>query len=99
MSLIDELLKAGAKAVLEVTKVASEAAAQRMEICRGCSRFNAAKIKCNACGCYLEVKVECDTNYNPKKLRHEVTHCPNGLWNDVQVANEYRKLDGLPLIQ
>jgi hypothetical protein len=98
MNLIDELLKVGAKAVLEVKKVSTEKAGQRMAICRNCPNFNADKIKCKACGCYLEVKTECETNYNPKKLRHEVTHCPHGLWNDAHVANEYRKLDGLPLI-
>lgn len=98
MNLIDELLKFGASAVLETSKVSDEIAAQRMEICRGCENYNAAKIKCNACGCYLEIKTECATNYNPKKVRHEVTHCPFGKWGDLDTANEYRKLDGLPLI-
>lgn len=99
MNLIDELLKAGAKAVLETKTVLPEIAKKRMQVCMGCARFNAEKIKCNACGCYLEVKVECETNYNPKKLRHEVTHCPMGLWDDIAIANQYRTLDGQPLIQ
>lgn len=98
MILVHELLKFGAKAVLQDEKVLPEIAAQRMDICRGCANYNAESIKCNSCGCYLEVKTECKTNYNPKKLRHEVTHCPMGFWNDIEVANEYRKLDGQPLI-
>ncbi len=98
MNLIDELLKVGAKAVLETKKVSIEIAGQRMQICKDCSMFNAKNLKCKDCGCYLEVKTECETSYNPKKLRHEVTHCPRGKWGDVDTANEYRKIDGLPLI-
>lgn len=96
MNLVDELLKLGAKAVLETENVSTEIAEWRMSICRKCPNFNADKVKCNVCGCYLEVKTECKTNYNPKKLRHEVTHCPLGFWGDLETANEYRKIDGLP---
>ena len=98
MSLIDELLKAGAKAALGITKVSIETATQRMEICKGCSMYNAKNLKCKDCGCYLEVKTECETNYNPKKMRYELTYCPRGKWGDTDIANTYRKIDGLPLI-
>lgn len=94
MSLIDELLKAGARAILEDKKVSNEIAEQRMNICTQCDKFNKDQIKCNVCGCYLEVKTECETNFNPKKARYEVTHCPLGLWGDIETANIYRKLDG-----
>lgn len=98
MNLIHELLKAGAKAVLEVETVSEKVAKKRMDICASCPNFNPKNIKCNICGCYLEVKTGCKTNYNPKKMRTEVTHCPLGLWKDTKIANEYRKIDGLPLL-
>lgn len=98
MNLINELLKAGAKAALETKKVSIEVSENRMQICRGCDNFNAKNLKCKDCGCYLEVKTECEINLNPKKLRYEVTHCPIGKWNDAEIANKYREIDGLPLI-
>ncbi len=30
--------------------------------------------------------------------RSEVTHCPEGRWGDIEIANHYRKLDGLELL-
>ena len=76
-----------------------ELAELRLNVCRGCEFLNAEKMQCRSCGCYVEAKVTMMYNYNPKKAgRKEVTHCPQGLWGDKETANQYRKLDGLPLL-
>ena len=65
-----------------------------MSACLTCKHRNEKKNKCKVCGCYLDLKTKAAENWNPKKLRIEITHCPLGKWNDLDVANEYRKLDG-----
>lgn len=67
---------------------------RRFAVCLGCKMFDPENVKCKQCGCFLEVKTECKTNFNPKRLRTEITHCPLGKWNDKKIANQYRALDG-----
>lgn len=80
---------------LPIEKVQAELAEWRMSVCRACPDFKPKNQKCGVCGCYLEIKTACYTNRNPKKMRTEFTHCPNGKWNDKELANQYRALDGL----
>ena len=42
---------------------------ERMEICRGCDRFDANKQTCDLCGCYMPVKTAMSN-----------MRCPQDLW-------------------
>lgn len=91
----DEVLKIAAKTVLVIESVSGEEAVRRMNICRGCQFFDPLHVTCKSCGCYLEIKVACKTNRSPARPNGELTHCPNGFWGDIEIANHYRALDGL----
>lgn len=81
--------------IIVKTKVSPEAAEHRFSVCKGCEHRDPEKEKCKVCGCFLDLKTESETNWNPKKNRNEITHCPKGFWNDMDTANFYRNLDGL----
>lgn len=97
------ILLKGLKAVLEEAPLNDpKLTRQRIETCKTCPSFNKAKEKCRICGCYVEIKAEMLTNFNPKKgMRAEKTHCPLALWPDTEkaVVNFYRRLDGEPLLK
>lgn len=97
----NEALKTLARIALATGQDApNELQALRLEVCRACPMLDAENMCCRSCGCYVEVKATMMQNYNPKKAgRKEETHCPQGRWGDVEIANRYRKIDGLPLIQ
>jgi hypothetical protein len=86
---IEELKKNIVKYTIIVEKldgnVDEETIKIRKEACRTCP-FNVDE-KCEKCGCYIDLKVETKVNWNPKKLKKELTHCPEGKWGDgiVQV--------------
>lgn len=69
---------------------------KRVSICESNAGkcFNKKLRECRLCGCIVDNKAKALRNHNLKKFRIEVTHCPKGLWNDVEIANHYRKLDG-----
>jgi hypothetical protein len=92
---LDDILKFGAKTVLAMEFVSDAEASRRMAICQSCDNFDPVHIKCKQCGCFLEVKVACKTNRSPARPNGELTHCPNGFWGDIDIANHYRALDGL----
>ena len=96
MNLVDELLKVAANAALVVENVDDTTAEWRMGICLRCDKLDKMDMRCKVCKCYLEIKTTTKTNRNPKKLRYEVTHCPLGKWDDLETANKYRIMDGLP---
>lgn len=91
MSVIDNIKHALAGALIVGEKVSDEVAAWRMSICQACEhrRDNV----CGVCGCFLDLKAKSATNFNPAKMRNEVTHCPLGKWNDEEIANHYRSLE------
>lgn len=95
-----EVVKAGAKAALAVEEHGDQALTDaRMETCRGCPRFEAESQQCGVCGCYMDIKTKLLRNRNPHAMgRIEVTHCPEGRWGDLKIANHYRAIDGLGLI-
>lgn len=97
MSIAQKILKLAAQS-LPVEYVSEGVAKRRMKVCLNCEKFNPDTVKCRQCGCFLEIKTGCKTNFNPKKLRTEITHCPLGRWNDKKIANQYRALDGLELL-
>lgn len=91
------LIKKGIELALKVEPLDNEELEQfRMETCKSCEHYNKDNDKCGVCGCFMEIKTGLKYNRNPKKLgRIEITHCPEGKWNDVRTANAYRKIDGL----
>lgn len=95
----NKMLTGGAKLILVAEyhndpKVERE----RKRICRGrnsapCVNYNPDRDQCKKCGCIIEVKSKALTNYNPLKgMRAEITHCPEGFWEDKEVAEYYKNL-------
>jgi len=95
MSILDEIAKLAASTILVEEEVEQALAAWRMEVCQSCDFIQRSNLRCKVCKCYLEVKTLSKINLNPKRARQEITHCPKGKWNDLEVANQYRKIDGL----
>jgi len=94
MGLMD-FAKSAAKTVLGVQEHGSPQLAEyRMNICRGCEHFRPEHQNCAVCGCFMDVKTTLLTNRNLGENRVEITHCPNGFWADIHIANMYRTLDG-----
>lgn len=93
MSLYLKALRLAAKAIIVKEKVGAEEAKNRFDICLTCDRRNEEENKCEECGCFLDFKCGSKVNWNAKKLRNEITHCPLGKWGDLETANLYRKLD------
>lgn len=98
MNLIEKIKHLAAEKLIVREWTTAEVAAHRMAICEGCPNRNKEENKCTVCGCFLDLKTEALTNWNAKKVRNEVTHCPLGKWGDVEIANEYRRIDGKELI-
>ena len=80
---------------LVVSYVTSEVKKARQEVCNACERRDQVANRCKICKCFLAVKTGTAENLNPTKLRYEVTHCPLGKWDDKEIANQYREIDGL----
>jgi uncharacterized protein with PIN domain len=93
LKLLEKLKKFGAQA-LPVESVDDTTKAIRLAICRGDKdNFDPEEQKCLVCGCFMEIKAGAKTHINPAKLRVEITHCPNGLWGDIETANYYQSID------
>lgn len=95
MNLVDEILKIAADKILVESYVSEETAKFRMDVCLSCPLLSLSDYRCKVCRCYVEGKTPSEKHYNLKKRRMEITHCPLGKWNDLEIANEYRKIDGL----
>ena len=87
-----------AEAVIVKETVTPGEAAARMRVCLGCEYRNEKENVCDVCGCFLDLKTGAKTNWNAKRLRNEITHCPLGRWNDKDTANAYREIDGKELL-
>lgn len=94
MGLLDRLLHLAAETVLVKKKVSPEIAQERYAICLTCPYRDKEADKCTVCGCFLDLKTGAEVNWNALKSRNEETHCPLGKWNDLDIANAYRKIDG-----
>lgn len=94
MNIFEEALRLAAKTVLVTGEVAGDEAAKRFSACLECDKRNAAQNKCEVCGCFLDVKTKAKSNWNARRLRNEITHCPLGKWEDLNTANMYRQMDG-----
>ena len=95
MDIFEKIQRVAAQTVIVQAQTDDDTAGKRLSVCMSCEYRNEKKNKCNKCGCYIDLKAAAAENWNPKKMRVEVTHCPMGKWNDLEVANHYRKIDGL----
>lgn len=96
MEILNRILEIAAVNTLVITEVEPEIADMRMDVCRGCDKLEESSMRCKVCKCFLRVKTKSRENRNPEKFRFEITHCPLGRWNDMELANVYREMDGLP---
>ena len=87
-----------AETVILKERVSDDEADERFSICLGCDRRASEENTCLECGCFLDLKTSAKTNWNARKLRNEITHCPLGRWNDKKIANLYREMDGKELL-
>jgi hypothetical protein len=94
--LLTQILKKGADVAFKVEPLNDPVLESfRMDTCMSCDLLDPADVSCTVCGCFMDVKTKHKISRNIKKLRVEVTHCPRGKWNDKEVANHYRQIDGL----
>lgn len=98
MTLFEQALKVAAKTILVNESVEPLEAERRYGICGTCKFRDEKKDMCGVCGCFLDVKTGAKTNWNAKRFRNEITHCPMGYWGDVETANMYRQMDGKELL-
>ena len=95
MTIADEIKHYLASKVIVKEKVDGETADARFDVCMKCEYRNPEENKCIICTCFLDLKTGSRVNWRPAKNRNEITHCPEGRWNDKEIANHYRALDGL----
>lgn len=59
-------------------------------ISNGDTCFNSKDRICTKCECYIDAKATMEIHTNPAKgFRSQVTHCPLGLWNDLEIAIDW----------
>jgi hypothetical protein len=95
MNLIEQIKHYLAKEIIVKEYVDAETKQQRFDVCLECEHRDPEENKCRACACFLDLKTGSRVNWRPSKNRNEITHCPLGKWDDKEIANEYRRLDGL----
>lgn len=98
MNIFDKAMAILADTALVHEHVDSDEKKRRLTICESCPFFDHESRRCKKCKCYMDAKTGSKTNFNPKKARNEITHCPAGFWGDIETANVYREKDGLPPI-
>ena len=99
MNILEQALRLAAKTVLVTESVDAERAGERFSVCLGCEKRIEENNTCGICHCFLDIKTAAKSNWNAKRLRNEITHCPIGKWGDVEIANLYRQIDGKKLLQ
>lgn len=99
MELTDRIKYFLAETLIIKQKADDQTKTERLAVCEVCEHRDPENEKCRVCGCFLELKAGTAVNWNPKKNRNEITHCPEGRWNDKDTANEYRQIDGLKLLK
>lgn len=95
----NKLLSKVAGLVLEVEKLNDpELKEFRIKTCESNAGkcFDEVNRRCKMCTCFIDAKAGIKVNLNPNKLmRKEITHCHLGKWDDKDLANYYREMDGL----
>lgn len=95
MNVFFEALKVAANGLV-LEDVSEEISAKRYSVCLGCDKRKSETDQCGICNCFLQIKSGAKNNINPLRARTEITHCPLGRWDDKEIANHYRELDGKP---
>lgn len=98
MSILEQVKHYLAETLIVKEQVDGDTADWRFNICLQCPYRNPEENKCMQCGCFLDLKTNSRVNWRPSKSRNEITHCPMGRWNDLEIANEYRRIDGKELL-
>lgn len=98
MGVLDQALHYIAEKVIVKELVTEQVAKERFAECLKCPYRDPEENKCTQCGCFLDLKTKAKVNWNPKRGRNEITHCPWGKWGDLEITNTYLKLDGKQLI-
>lgn len=98
MNFVDRAMAILADKTLVHEHVNADEKSRRLTICESCPFFDQNSRRCKKCKCYMDAKTGSKTNFNPKRGRNEITHCPGGFWGDIDTANLYREKDGLPII-
>ncbi len=70
LTMLSNLIKSAKDIVTQsvksgIVKASDEKALGRMNICKACEFFNADELRCNKCGCFMEVKVWFDGSKCP----------------------------------
>lgn len=95
MNLIEQIKHYAVSKIIVKEHVTADEASARMAVCLTCEHRDPEENKCTVCTCFLDLKTGSLVNWRPSKSRNEITHCPMGKWNDKEIANEYRRMDGL----
>lgn len=88
---IDEVKKDLIKAIIVAEKLNPrdkadlETIEMRKRACESC--VNNIDGECRICKCLIDIKTETKVNFNIKKMKYELTHCPLGLWEDALIVN------------
>lgn len=94
MNWLEKAKKLAAEKVLVLEQADQATADARWHTCWYCEQMDHEKKICKTCGCYLEIKIWAKTSRAPNRLTGEITHCPLGKWNDLEITNYYRTEDG-----
>jgi hypothetical protein len=99
MSWMQDLLKLAADKVLVKEQVEQDVADMRWQTCWPCENMDHENKTCKICGCFIELKIWAKVSRSPQRPMGEITHCPIGKWQDKDIANHYRELDGKPPLE
>lgn len=99
MSWLEDMAKLAADKVLVKEQVEQDVADMRWSTCWTCEQMNHESKRCNLCGCFLENKIWAKVSRSMHRPLGEITHCPIGKWNDKDITNHYRALDGHPPLE
>lgn len=94
MSWLEKAKKLAAEKIFVLEQADQETANMRWDTCWHCDKMEHEKKICTICGCYIEIKIWAKTSRSPARPMGEVTHCPLGKWNDLEITNYYRAEDG-----
>lgn len=96
--ILEEIKRLLAEKLIVREKTSPEIAKERYEVCLTCNFRDKKQDVCTQCGCFLDLKTNAAKNWNARRNRNEITHCPLGKWSDLEITNHYREIDGKPLI-
>jgi len=70
-----------------------ELTAFRLGKCEACPHFVKPTRRCGLCGCFMDIKATLATNKSMNGV--QITHCPDGRWDDKHLSYRYAETGGL----